>query len=90
METGSNWLQSLAGLVPLRPDVALILGLFFMCLYLPSLLAALVDGRKPWASRVLGIAGLLLIGSAWVRTPGGYRLQEIPEIFFQVIAPLFS
>jgi len=88
METGSGWewLRDLAAYMPLDPDVSLILGLFFLCLSVPSRLAALAERRWPWTAWGLGIAALVLIGSALLRK--SYTWAEIPEVFYNVIAPL--
>ncbi|WP_121065552.1 hypothetical protein [Chachezhania antarctica] len=84
--SGWGFLRRLADLVPLTPDVSLILGLFFLCLYIPSRLAALAERRTPWTAWIIGVSGAILVGSAVVRQ--SYTLAEIPDIFYRVIAPL--
>lgn len=65
-------------------DLALVLGLVIGGFSIPAIVSAFSDARTPRvASVVIMIAGGLV---AWALTtkPGGYTLDEIPEVFVKV------
>ena len=68
----------------------LVLGIVIAGLSVPSILSAVSDGRAPRASAItiLIAGGLILL--AIQTQPGGYTLQEIPDVFVRVIAPFIS
>lgn len=70
----------------MNPDILLVLGLIFAAFSVPSILSAITDGRAPRASAItiLIAGGLILV--AIQSNPGGYTLQEIPDIFVRVLA----
>jgi len=72
------------------PDMYLVLGLMIGAFSVPSILSAVSDGRSPRASAItiLIAGGLILL--AIQTQPGGYRLQEIPDVFVRVIALFVS
>lgn len=68
------------------PDLLLTLGLILGALSIPSVLSAMSDRRAPRASALtILIAGGLILGAAWLK-PGGYRIEQVPDVFFAVIA----
>lgn len=68
------------------PDTTLIAGLVMAVFSLPAIISAFSDGRTPRvAAIVMVIAGGLVIYALNTK-PGGYRMQDIPEVFFQVVA----
>jgi len=70
----------------MTPDTLLVLGLIIGAFSVPSILSAFSDRRAPRASAVtvLIAGGLILI--AVTSKPGGYRLDQIPDVFFSVVA----
>lgn len=70
----------------LDPDLMLVLGLILGVLAVPSILSALSDRRAPRASALtILIAGGLVLG-AFLLNPGGYRVEQVPDVFFSVVA----
>ena len=74
----------------MTPDMYLVLGIVIAGFSIPSVLSAVSDGRAPRASAItiLIAGGLILL--AIQTQPGGYTLQEIPDVFVRVIAPFIS
>ena len=74
----------------MTPDMYLVLGIVIAGFSVPSILSAVSDGRAPRASAItiLIAGGLILL--AIQTQPGGYTLQEIPDVFVRVIAPFIS
>jgi hypothetical protein len=67
-------------------DLALVIGIIFAALSVPSILSALSDKRAPRASAItILIAGGLILFAIQGK-PGGYNLAEVPDIFVNVIA----
>jgi len=70
----------------MTPDLLLVLGIVIAGFSVPSILSALADGRAPRASAItILIAGGLIL-YAIQSQPGGYTLQEIPNVFVRVAA----
>ena len=67
-------------------DLILILGLILAALSLVGIMGAISDGRGPRASAltVLIAGGMVLY--ALTTKPGGYTLQQIPDVFYSVVA----
>jgi len=67
-------------------DLALIIGIVIAGLSIPSILSALSDKRAPRASAITILIAGGLIFFAMQGKPGGYTLQEIPDVVVNVIA----
>lgn len=67
-------------------DLALILGLLLGGLSIPSILSAISDSRPPRVSALFLLSGAGLITYAMLQKPGGYRMDQIPDVFFSVLA----
>ncbi|MDD9719155.1 hypothetical protein PVW51_00530 [Sulfitobacter sp. PR48] len=68
------------------PDLALVLGIVIGALSIPSILSALSDRRAPRASALtILIAGGLVLYAAQNK-PQGYALEEVPDVFVDVVA----
>ena len=67
------------------PDVMLVVGLVVGGFTIPSVMGALLDGRVPRAAAVAAVIAGWLIAFAVKEKPGGYALQEIPDVFVQVV-----
>ena len=66
-------------------DLALIVGILFGALSVPSILSAISDSRPPRVSSLMLLAGVGLITFAVLQKPGGYRLEQVPHVFFSVL-----
>lgn len=73
----------------MNTDLALILGIALGGVSIPSILGALSETRPPRVSSLLLLAGVGLIAYAMVMHPGGYRLEQIPDVFFSVLGRIF-
>jgi len=70
----------------MSPDMYLVLGILIAGFSIPSVLSALSDRRAPRASAItILIAGGLILLAVQTQ-PGGYTLNEIPDVFVRVIA----
>lgn len=67
-------------------DLALILGLVLAVFSVPSLVSAFSDNRPPFAPLAVLGAGAALMIYAMLAHPEGYRLADVPDVFFSVIA----
>ncbi|WP_299208639.1 hypothetical protein [uncultured Tateyamaria sp.] len=72
----------------MSPDFYLVLGILLAGFSIPSVLSAISDRRAPRASAItiLISGGLILL--AIQTQPGGYTIEEIPDVFVRVIARL--
>ncbi len=67
-------------------DLALVVGIIFAALSVPSILSAVADRRAPRASAItILIAGGLIV-FAVMGKPGGYEFQQLPDVFVSVFA----
>jgi len=70
----------------LDSELALVLGVVFALLSIPSILSALTDGRSPRASALtILIAGGLIVYAIQTH-PGGYGIGDVPHAFVSVVA----
>lgn len=67
-------------------DLALVVGIVIAAFSIPSILSAVSDKRAPRASAItILIAGGLIVFAVQGK-PGGYQLEQIPDVFVNVIA----
>ncbi len=69
-------------------DLMLVIGLIVCALSLPSVIGAISEGRAPRTASIAILVGGLLVVLALSRHPGGYAIDEIPQVFFRVIGRL--
>ncbi|KIC14891.1 MULTISPECIES: hypothetical protein [unclassified Leisingera] len=69
-------------------DLALILGLVIAAFTVPSVMSSLSERRPPRASILTILIAISLIAYAVVQKPGGYAIDEIPDVFFRVVGRL--
>ncbi len=67
-------------------DLMLIIGLVLAVLSVPAILSAYSEGRPPRVATFTIIAAGALVVWAIKSHPGGYRIEEIPEVFVRVVA----
>ncbi|WP_299852391.1 hypothetical protein [uncultured Roseovarius sp.] len=72
------------------PDLALTIGLILAVFSVPSILSAFSEGRAPRVAAFTIIASGALVVWAISQKPGGYALNEIPDVFVRVIARFIS
>jgi len=66
-------------------DLALILGLVIGGFSIPSILSAMSDRRSPRASALTILIAFGLLFYAMTAKVGGYRIDQIPDVFFSVL-----
>jgi hypothetical protein len=71
-------------------DLSLVLGIILAVLAIPSLLNAWTEDRVPRFGAIIGLTGLVLIGVAISRNPGGYSFDEIIPTFARVFRNLLN
>lgn len=67
-------------------DLALILGLVIGLFSFPSIVSSVSEGRTPRAAMILILMAGALVLYALIAKPGGYRFEQLPDVFFGVIA----
>lgn len=68
------------------PDLMLIVALVLLVFAIPSIISAFSERRAPRVASLVLLAGGGLLVWAVRSKPGGYRLEEIPEVFISVVA----
>ena len=72
------------------PDTSLVVGMALVALSIPAIMSALSDRRAPRAAAVtLVIAGGLVVYAVNAK-PGGYRLQDVPDVLYSVIGDMLD
>lgn len=71
-------------------DTAFVIGLILAVLSFPPMVGAFVEGRAPRVASVAVLASGALIVSALLLKPGGYTIDETPDVFVTVIARLLN
>ncbi|MCW1952329.1 MAG: hypothetical protein KIH44_013295 [Octadecabacter sp.] len=67
------------------PDLMLVIGLVVGGFSIPSIMGALADGRVPRAAAIaIMIAGGLVVLAVRDK-PGGYEINDIPDVFVSVV-----
>ncbi len=72
----------------MTPDISLALGLLIFVFTIPAIFSAVVDGRVPRAPALMAAIGGVFITWAILQKPGGYTLEEIPQVLMGVLAQL--
>jgi hypothetical protein len=76
----------LVGGTAMDTDLALVIGLVVLGLSAPSIVSAISDGRAPRTAMLTLVIGGGLTLYALTQKPGGYRIDQVPEVFIKVIA----
>ena len=66
-------------------DLILVLGLVIGAFSIPAVVSAHSDGRSPRAAILVILLAAAMVAYAVITHPGGYRLDEIPDVFFGVV-----
>lgn len=67
-------------------DLIFILGLVIGVFAVPAVVSALLDGRVPRVASVVLVIGGGMVAYAVSKTPSGYALGDIPDVFVRVVA----
>ncbi|WP_282093772.1 hypothetical protein [Epibacterium ulvae] len=67
------------------PDLSLIVGLGLGVLSVPALLSSISDARAPRSGGVVLLLAVALIVYAMLEKPGGYTLDELPNVLSTVV-----
>lgn len=67
-------------------DLALIIGLVLAVFSVPAVVSSLSDGRVPRVAAISIVAAGALIVWSVTGKPGGYRIDQVPDIFAKVVA----
>jgi hypothetical protein len=70
----------------MTPDTYFVLGIVIAGFSIPSIVSALSDRRAPRASAITVLIAGGLILFAMQSKPGGYSIEEIPDVFVRVVA----
>lgn len=65
-------------------DLALVLGIIICGFSVPAIVSAFSDARVPRAAALMILIGGALLAWALTGKPGGYTLDQIPEVFVKV------
>lgn len=68
------------------PDLILIIGIVLGVFSIPSIMSAISEGRAPRVAAFTIIAAGAMIVWAIQNYPGGYAINEIPNVFVKVVA----
>lgn len=66
-------------------DLIFVIGLILAGFAVPPILGALFEGRAPRAAAIVVMVGGGLIALAVNQQPGGYTINEIPDVFVRVV-----
>lgn len=73
----------------MNTDLFLVLGIIVAVMSVPAVLSAYSAGRPPRAAAVAAVIGGVLLVIAISNHPGGYRVQDIPDVVARVIDRYF-
>ena len=71
-------------------DIALIMGIIIGGFSIPSIISSMSDGRAPRVSMITILLAGGLILYALIAKPGGYRINQIPDVFFDVLGRILN
>ncbi|MFD1511463.1 hypothetical protein [Lacimonas salitolerans] len=67
-------------------DLIFILGLIFGVLAIPSIVSAFSERRAPRVASLVLMAGGVMVVWAIQNKPGGYQIEDIPDVLVRVVA----
>ena len=67
-------------------DLFLTIGAVILLFAIPSVVSAISQGRAPRVAAIMVLIGGGLAAGAVTQKPGGYTLNEMPDVFVSVIA----
>jgi hypothetical protein len=66
-------------------DLFLVVGIVLVILAVPAVISAFSSAKPPRAAAISFVLGGALIVAAITIRPGGYRLDEVPDVVARVI-----
>jgi hypothetical protein len=66
-------------------DLFMVIGIVVLGLAFPAIFKAVSDGHTPRRAVATALVGVIFVGAAVVLKPGGYRIEEIPAAFVNVV-----
>jgi hypothetical protein len=66
-------------------DLALVIGIVLGVLTVPAILSAIMDGSAPRIAAFSAIISGALIVYAVYNKPGGYSINDLPDVFTGVV-----
>ncbi len=72
------------------PDLMMVIGIVVGGFSIPSIMGAIADGRVPRAASIAVLVSGGLIALAIRENPGGYAIDELPDLFVKVVARYIS
>jgi len=72
------------------PDFLLIAGIILAAFTVPAIMSSISERAPPKMSIFMVIFSIAMIVAAVYIKPGGYRVDEIPDIFFGLLGKLLS
>lgn len=67
-------------------DLIFLIGLVLGVFAIPSIVSAFSDRRAPRVAALVLITGGVMVVWAIQSKPGGYRIEEIPDVVVRVVA----
>jgi hypothetical protein len=67
------------------PDLMLVIGLVVGGFSIPSIMGAFADGRVPRAAAIAIMVAGGLVALAVNEKPSGYAINDIPDVFVNVV-----
>ena len=69
----------------MNSDLFLVIGLAIGTLAGLSVISGLLSGELRRGPSILLIAGAVVIALAWANKPGGYTVEEIPDVVWRTL-----
>ncbi|MEL6511317.1 MAG: hypothetical protein AAFQ47_16665 [Pseudomonadota bacterium] len=66
-------------------DLLFVIGLVLGGFSVPSIISALSDGRAPRVASIVVVMSGVMVVYAISNKPGGYQINDIPQIFIDVV-----
>ena len=67
-------------------DLFLTIGLIVAVFSVPSVISAISDGRTPRVAAIVLVVSGGLVAYAVTQKPGGYSIDQVPNVIVNVIA----
>lgn len=71
-------------------DVYFVIGIFVLVLAIPSILNAILDGHAPRFAAIIVLIGGGLVFIAVNGKPGGYSIEQIPDVIVRVVGRVIN